>query len=163
MRAVNAVLCCSLGMSLGLLSWNAPPQAKATCVLDEASVMAFGQYDPMSTAPLDIQGRVSYRCDNSRHSSSKAAVNLQITLSTGQAGTFQRYMTGGRDRLRYNLYLDPVRTVVWGDGTGGTQVYTAKGQPNGKVTVVPVFGRVVAEQDVAASSYLDTIIVTLDF
>ena len=181
MRAVIVALRYSLGMSLCLLPWNAYAQGNSDvhCVLDEASVMAFGQYDPMSTTPLDVQGRVSYRCDNGQRGNGygqgqnqghgqgqgqpKDPLTLQIALSTGQAGTFQRYMSGGRDRLKYNLYLDPVRTIVWGDGTGGTQVYTAHAQPNGHVVVVPVFGRVVPEQDVADSSYVDTIIVTLDF
>lgn len=161
---MTTALRCAMTVAICLLAWNARAQVKkrGPCVLDVASVMAFGQYDPMSTAPLDGQGRVSYRCGK-KLVDDKDALIVQISLSTGQAGTFQRYMTGGRDRLRYNLYLDPVRTIVWGDGTGGTQAYTSKAQANNKVTIVPVFGRIVAEQDVAASVYLDTIIVTLDF
>ena len=47
-----------------LAAWEAMPAPAGpamTCVLDGASVMAFGSYDPMSEVPLDLQGRVSYR------------------------------------------------------------------------------------------------------
>ena len=167
MRAVIAALPFGVALALCLAAWDArarvaqPRKGDKTCVIDSSSVMSFGQYDPMNPAPLDAQGRVSYRCGNKL--GLRDQILVQISLSAGQAGTYQRAMKGGRDSLRYNLYLDPVRTVIWGDGSGGTQVYSAKAQPNNKVVVVPVFGRVSAEQDVAASVYLDTIIVTLDF
>jgi spore coat protein U-like protein len=145
------------------------------CVLEEASVIAFGTYDPTSSASLDTEGRVSYRCgkaslvgDVSQRGvpdlpEPRAKLNVQISFSAGNAGTFIRYMRGGTDQLNYNLYLDALRTQIWGDGTAGTQVYTAQARPNDHVVVVPVFGRVFAGQDVAADFYLDTIIVTLDF
>jgi spore coat protein U-like protein len=88
---------------------------------------------------------------------------VQISLSPGLAGQFDRRMSGAMDTLRYNLYLDASRTRIWGDGTSGTEVYAAKAQPDNKVVVVTVFGRVFASQDVSAAIYLDTLIVTLDF
>jgi len=160
MRTVSAVLV----LAFCLFAWDAPaqPGKNKTCELNVADVMAFGRYDPMDASALDVQGRVSYRCGK-KLAGDRDQIHVLISLSGGQAGTFQRYMTGGRDKLRYNLYLDPTRTQIWGDGTGGTQVYSAKAQPNNKVTVVPVFGRVFGGQDVAAAVYLDHIVVTLDF
>src|SRR5215471_4295734 len=107
MRSVIIALRCSVALALSLLSWDAGAQGKKdkTCALD-SGVMAFGQYDPMNTAPLDGMGRVSFRCGN-KVGESREALIVQISLSTGQAGTYQRYMSGGRDRLNYNLYLDP--------------------------------------------------------
>lgn len=72
-------------------------------------------------------------------------------------------MNGAVDRLRYNLYLDSSRTTVWGDGTGGTRVYSDRAQPNNHTVTVPVFGRIYGAQDVGAGSYADSLIVTLDF
>jgi spore coat protein U-like protein len=154
-----------------------PPAAadpNKTCSLDGVSIMAFGIYDPTSDSPLDVQGRVAYRCFNGTQKPAsksvgaspgqvKNAINVQISLGTGTAGSYARYMLGGRDRLRYNLYLDAQHTQIWGDGTSGTQVYASAAQPNNNVVIVPVFGRVFPGQDVSADFYLDQIIVTLDF
>lgn len=143
------------------------------CTLDGTSVMAFGAYDPMSNGHLDSQGQVSYRCyntnagggDNDGRSSGNGGgpLTVQISLSQGGAGTFQRRMQGARDVLRYNLYTDAQRTIIWGDGTGGSANYSQKAQPNNKVETIPVFGRVFGAQDVGASQYLDNLVVTLNF
>jgi spore coat protein U-like protein len=90
-------------------------------------------------------------------------LTVQISLSQGGAGTFQRRMQGGRDTLQYNLYTDAQRVVIWGDGTGGTTIYSQKAQPNNKVETIPVFGRVFGGQDVGAGQYLDNLVVTLNF
>ena len=67
----------------------------------------------------------------------------------------------GSGKVRYNLYLDSLRTQIWGDGTSGTEVFT--GSASTGATAVPVFGRVFGSQDVSAAIYIDTVIVTLDF
>lgn len=141
------------------------------CALDGATFMAFGDYDPMRNSPLDLQGRVSYRCYNEKSSTGAASADsadagkliVQISINAGNAGGFNRYMNGERDRLYYNLFLDPQRSTVWGDGTGGTQYYSEHAQPNNHVVTVPVYGRVFGAQDVSAGGYLDQLIVTLDF
>jgi spore coat protein U-like protein len=69
----------------------------------------------------------------------------------------------GAERLLYNLYLDAARTIVWGDGTGGSQtgpMVTTRGA--GGTTTAYVFGRIPAGQDVAAGVYGDTIRVTFE-
>ncbi len=66
------------------------------------------------------------------------------------------------DALNYNLYLDAARTSIWGDGTGGTALFTVA-IPSGKAVNVTIFGRIPAGQDVAAGSYSDSIVVTIQF
>ena len=155
-----------------IASAQAQPRGDKTCTLESVNIMAFGVYDPVEDAPLDVQGRISYRCGNKASVSAvprtvrqdpRGSLVVQITLSTGMSGRFDRYMRAGIDRLNYNLYLDGTRTRIWGDGTSGTEIYSAKAQPNNKVVTVPVFGRVFPQQDVAAGTYLDQLIVTLDF
>jgi spore coat protein U-like protein len=171
MRAV-AARCAVAAACLAML----PPlqagqttRGSKTCVLEEASVMAFGVYDPVDNGPLDVQGRISYRCGTHVSRTARAAADprskliVQISLSTGNSGRFDRYMRGSRDQLRYNLYLDGTRTQIWGDGTSGTEIYSAHAQPNNKVVTVPVFGRVFPLQDVSAGGYFDQLIVTMDF
>lgn len=74
-------------------------------------------------------------------------------------------MTSATSRgiLRYNLYLDPARTRVWGDGTAGSVWRLASPHPAFAHTrfVVPVYAAVTAAQNVPAGAYGDTIVVTL--
>jgi spore coat protein U domain-containing protein, fimbrial subunit CupE1/2/3/6 len=52
--------------------------------------------------------------------------------------------------------------LIWGDGTGGTQTYSALIALPQSV-VVPVYGRVPSGQDVAVGAYVDTITATILF
>jgi len=121
----------------------------------------------MGNAPLDTQGRVSYRCSNRGGNDAgrgaKGKWVVDISISRGQAGSYQRHLQGPRDRLLYNVYADPQRQVVWGDGTGGTRVVSEHAKPNNKEVVIPVYGRIPAGQDVRAGRYTDSLIVTIDF
>lgn len=168
------------GALITALAWPAGGQSRGShkvCSFDGQSTMSFGSYDPLGNSPLDVQGRIAYRCYNAnkvdqaaraRGAASPPAVDsgkliVQISISPGNGGGFNRYMTGTGDLLHYNVYLDPQRQSVWGDGTGGTQFYTEHAQPNNHVVVVPVYGRVAGAQDVLAGAYSDRLVVTLDF
>ncbi len=65
--------------------------------------------------------------------------------------------------LNYNLYLDAARTTIWGDGTGGTQVYSNANPPNNTNVTVTIYGRIPASQDVSAGSYTNTVTATINF
>jgi spore coat protein U-like protein len=171
-----------------VLVWMAVPDRaravaqndKFNCTFDGSNVMAFGSYDSLSDAPLDQQGRVQFRCSNKDPSTDTQRATdpedddeveqrgkgnphqVQISISAGNAGNFNRYMSGA-DRLHYNIFLDAARQSVWGDGTGGTVVFSDKVPPNNHVVTVPVYGRVYGAQDVSAGQYVDTLIVTIDF
>jgi spore coat protein U-like protein len=169
-----------VGALISASAWPAGGQSRGphkACSFDGESMMAFGNYDPLSNNALDLQGRIAYRCyvankvdqaARARGLASPAARDsgkliVQISISPGNGGSFNRYMTGTGDRLHYNVYLDPQRQRVWGDGTGGTQFYTEHAQPNNHVVVVPVYGRIMGAQDIQAGTYADRLVVTLDF
>jgi len=138
-----------------LALWLAPGVALAACTIS-ASGVSFGSYNVFSDLPRDATGTVTYQC-------SPIAVNVQIQLNRGGASSFDpRQMRQGAATLDYNLYIDLTRTTIWGDGTGGTQVYTALAGVFIDI-VVPIFGRIPARQNVPAGSYLDTITATIIF
>jgi spore coat protein U domain-containing protein, fimbrial subunit CupE1/2/3/6 len=130
---------------------------EAACSLTSTS-MVFGTYDVLVTTPLDTTGSLIYRCSQRDH-------NIQITLDRGGAQSFEtRRMVNGTEQLLYNLYLDAARTIIWGDGSGGTQVlFIGNPQSNNQDLSVPIFGRIPARQDRGIGTYTDTIIVTLNF
>jgi len=142
--------------ALALLGAPAPAAGQQTCSIASATALSFGAYDPLAAAALDSTSQLVYRCPPSPQ--------IRISLDAGGAGAFtMRAMRRGADVLLYNLYLDPARTIVWGDGTGGSSIgpqVTVKGA-GGTVTAY-VFGRMPAGQDPAPGTYADTIRVTFD-
>ena len=134
-----------------------PFSAQGACSLTSTSVV-FGAYDIFSNAPLDTLGQVIFRCANNDH-------NVSISLDKGGAPTFNpRRMLNGTNLLNYNLYLDAARTVIWGDGTGGTQnFFIGNPQPNNRDISVPLYGRIPAGQGASVGDYSNTITVTINF
>ena len=159
------VLLCAVALPALLLAGRA--QASADCNVTVGGV-AFGAYDPLAATPDDSTGTVTVTCINTGPANTR--VNYSVALSAGASGAYsQRYMRAGTPRLNYNLYRDAARTIVWGNGTGGSSLITGTlavgpGQGNGtKSATYTVYGRAPALQDAAPGTYADTIVVTLTF
>lgn len=130
--------------------------AAPSCTVSATSVN-FGSYNVFAGSATDSTGSITITCNNSAH-------NVVVTLSKGSSATFNpRTMTNGGETLSYNLFRDAARTSIWGDGTGGTSTYTDNNPSNGADTVVTVYGRVPAGQDVSAGSYSDTVSAVINF
>ena len=113
----------------------------------------FGNYDVFSTLNDDITATIDVNCPN--------GTAYSIWLSSG-SGTFaSRTLTAIGSALAYNLYVDPTRLTIWGDGTGGTA--TVSGTGTGTNVETTVYGRIPAGQNVAVGSYSDLITVTVTF
>jgi spore coat protein U domain-containing protein, fimbrial subunit CupE1/2/3/6 len=127
--------------------------AWGTCTVGVVGVM-FGNYDPFSNVAQDSAGNVSVTCD--------AATLYTITLSPGSGTYASRTMSGPGIPLNYNLFTDPTRVLVWGDGTVGA--VAVPGTSTGLATTNhAVYGRIPARQNVPVGSYIDTVIVTVTF
>jgi len=150
---VNKYLC-SLFLGLAVaLAW--PRTAMAACTIS-ATPVSFGTYNVFSSTPLDSTGSVIFNCDN--------RANITITLNNGGATTFNpRRMLNGSEPLNYNLYRDAARTAIWGDGTGGTQVYSDPRTPRNQNVTLTVYGRIPAGQDVSVGTYTNTVTATINF
>jgi spore coat protein U-like protein len=130
------------------------------CSFLGVSGVAFGSYDVSVTSPADSTGSINLQCNPAT-----AGEIVAVTLSAGNSGTFAvRQMLSGTSQLGYNLYLDPARATVWGDGTGGSSVLNVALSASGWTTITqPIYGRIPAGQDVASGTYLDTITVTMNW
>ena len=83
------------------------------------------------------------------------------TFRTMSSSGTTRRMAGGTDFLSYELYQDSSRSTVWGSGVAaGETIVTA---PSKAARTFTVYGRVPAGQDVAAGSYNDTVVATINF
>lgn len=143
-----------LGLA-GLLACG-PAQA-ASCALLATPQLDFGAYSA-SAGVDDAQGALQISCVPDLLS---LTVSYTITLSPGSASTFYpRRLTAGAFGLNYNLYTDPARTTIWGDGTNGSAVV---GGTCAALCSTQVYGRIPAGQSVPAAQYRDDVLVTLEF
>ena len=146
-------LLAALAVSLG---WSSEAHAMG-CSIAGSVGMAFGGYDPFASWPVDSAGSISFTCTGvGPHDT------LVIQLGRGSsAGFFPRELRSTGASLGYNLFLDAARTMVWGDGSGGTSTYGPVTPPESSSTTVNIFGRIPASQNVPVGTYSDTVVVTL--
>ena len=131
--------------------------AQAACTITTTAV-SFGSYNVFSVSADDGTGQITYRCTSPR----PPVVTIQ--LDKGASPSFSpRQMRKGAETLNYNLYLDSTRSTIWGDGTGGTQVYSRASPPLNQNINLSVFGRIPAGQDVSAGTYSATVTATIFF
>ena len=152
---------------LSLLFGSPAVHAQVSSCTVSATGPAFGTYTPMQGTALPSTGTVTTVCVVTSHSNT-----ITISLSPGHSGNFiARQMTtvagGTTYTLNYNLYQDAADSIVWGDGTGGSQIETVTlkrhGNNNTITTNLTVYGAVPPTQDPAPGAYTDVITVTVNF
>lgn len=124
--------------------------------------LAFGPYDEFQLAHKESTGYVAVRCYG--RSGERAAYT--ISLSAGNGSFAYRYMRGPDSaKLNYNLYTNPARVTVWGDGSGSSvTVSDSYSLGSGAMTKkYPIYGRLFSLQKKPVGVYTDTLIVTLDY
>lgn len=153
--AIRLAVACALTLS-------AFPAVALDCRL-QASGLVFGAYDPLSRVPADSAGSVTVSCTGPPGT----PVVYVLRLSAGSSGTFgpRTMRSGTRWSLTYNLYTNAARTLVWGDGSGGSEVVSDSFALSAPSTsrVHPVHGRLFARQNVPPGTYVDTLVLTVAF
>lgn len=152
-------------MAALLLAGLAMPATGASCSATSAGIV-LGIYTPNQAAPADSVGRVSVTCEKSVLDALPLTVPYSVEISRGGGASYAaREMSSGTNSLRYNLYLDPSRTTIWGDATGGTSSAAGALQlqsPLGSSAATHSFyGRVFAGQNLVPGSYADAIVITV--
>lgn len=162
LRLFNALAALLVGsLAVGL---TAPTPARA-CTLCSCSATTtgvnFGSYDPTVTSPNDASGTVTINCTG------VVALfgTVEVAASPGSSGVAaQRTMRSGGNALNYNLYVDPARSIIFGNGTGGTQRIT---RPlNGLLVFgqsVFFYGRIPPRQWARAGTHTDSIVITITY
>jgi len=125
------------------------------------SVINFGIYDPLDPVSDDNNaGSVQINCKLT--GTGTASVDVALGASAGTLA--QRRLVNGSYFLDYNIYTKPSYTIIWGDGTAGTN--TQQGTMSKAVETLSwtLYGRVPAGQlNVAPGTYTDTVQVTVTF
>ena len=154
-------------LALALMVLTAPEAAASqgvggTSCGFAATPLAFGGYTASSSSPADFTATLTVTCTGS----GPGLVPVRATVAL-LGGSSERRLAVGAGRLRYQLYLDPARTVLWGDGAGGSQTAAVSGVV-GPSTVfrwsLTVYGRLLARQsDALAGAYADQITAVLNY
>lgn len=142
----------ALAVTIAAIAVGAPRAAWAEgCTVDPQD-LSLGDYDPFAVVSQDAVSNVSVRCDT--------ATSFVVTLGPGNGSYVMRRMTGGSQALLYNLFLDPSRTMVWGDGSNGSSVLNQTSVGGD----FPVYASALAGQSaLRPGPYTDVISVTVTY
>jgi spore coat protein U-like protein len=159
-KSRRVLLLCSA--CLGVLSCGDAWALLQSCGVSAVAVN-FGAYNPLSGSPTVATGTVTVSC-------TATVLGLleswTVALNSGNSVGFSpRQLANGPSTLNYNLYTSAAYSSIWGDGSGTTSVisdsqFVAVGTTTTHYTV---YGRIPAGQDAAAGTYVDTIMVTLNY
>ena len=122
-----------------------------------ASDMNFGAIASNSKTPVLGQTAIQLRCG------AGATAEIALDAGTGAVGnTSRRRMSqdSGTDRMEYDLYQDPGRTIHWGDRSGRD---TLEVLTTGAPQTVPIYGQIPAGQRVRDGNYSDMITITVHY
>jgi len=126
-----------------------------SCTLSTTPV-SFGTYDVFDAADLPSTGTIHYQCGLLFFRT------VSVYLSNGSASSNNpRQMANGAERLAYNLYLDAGYTQIWGDPN--PNAYSRFFLFSAPDVTLTVYGLIPALQDVAAGSYSDVVVATINF
>lgn len=148
-------------IAAGLAVLPAPASAAPSCAFSSPIPVSFGVYDVLSASPNNNGvGSITIKCQGGE-GGGPSSFGFVVSLSTGQSNSYaSRAMTSGGNSLNYNLYTGAGRTIVWGNGSGGSKTMTVS---RNTTRTLDIFGKIPAGQDVAVGSYLDSITATVDF
>jgi spore coat protein U-like protein len=152
--AAVAVVVCSVVCS-------APSQA-SQCSFSSISNIAFGNYNVYNASTTLSNGTMVVSCSAGVPN---GGLSVTISLNRGVNSTSfpNRYLASGSALLSYNIYQNAALTVIWGDGTGGTQTSTVTIASTSSPVTLTMYGSIPAGQDVTVGSYSDTITATLTY
>ena len=146
--------------SLVAIALLLPGIANAINCVIRLNPLPFGTYMPGTTVNLDAVGDITIRC-----MAQPGSYSVSIGPGLGGNQLLRTMTAGGADILNYNLFRDPARTQIWGDGTPPSFVVigsrTSTGRPT--VNVHSLYGRVFSGQTPNPGSYADNLLVTVLF
>jgi len=154
--AAGLALACSAAAQFRSPRSVSAPKGSQGCAFDTLVPFYFGAYDDASSSPLQTTATFRIKCTG--------VGNASAVFSSGPSsvtGDYQdRRMQGPQgSQLRYQLYTNSARSIVWGDGTRDTQPIVVT--QNGAYRDITVYAQMPASQAAEVGEYADTIVVTI--
>ncbi|TXR46485.1 Csu type fimbrial protein [Phyllobacterium endophyticum] len=127
----------------------------SSCQLSISSDIDFGKVLDLDQT-LQAQGALRANCDK----------ELPYTIRMGwgnntESGTANgRFMSNGKEKVKYELFQDSQRMLVWGDGPNDL----LKGKKGTGIPIsIPIYARVPKQATPPAGTYTDNVVVTLEY
>jgi spore coat protein U-like protein len=123
------------------------------------SPLDFGDYDPLvlhASSALDTETEIRLTCTRN----SSATISLDHgRFATARSGP--RLMSDGAQQLAYQLFQDPSRASVWGEGDDAMAVFGSSSISDPHT--LTIYGRIPPGQEVLSGSYSDVVTAIVDF
>ncbi|MEK7314534.1 MAG: spore coat U domain-containing protein [Deltaproteobacteria bacterium] len=129
--------------------------AIGACTVSTTAV-DFGNYDVLLGTANDATGTITVACNPTEDIS----IAIGASPISGSFDPRQMRHTTLPDLLNYNVYTQPGRTQIWGDGSTSASL-VSKNNVNAAGSTFSVFGRIPALQNVSGGAYTDTLLVTV--
>lgn len=151
-------------MALGVNAYSADATSNlgvSASVANACSIsttpVAFGAYDSVLKAEVNQTGTVTVTCTLGAGTTVKLDQGTGSLTPTSTLAVPLRRMTSTPNFLPYTLSIDAGQVTVWEGLTGVVHTGT------GTATVLTVYGRIAAGQNVPAGAYTDTVVATVTF
>jgi len=143
------------------------PLTLSATVINNCSItttpVAFGNYDPLSASANNASGTVVIACTKN--------AGPTITLGNGNNFSSNRRMTDGTNYMNYEIYQPPSNAAgtacTWVSpqrwGTSGAEIFTPTPSPGKAARTYNVCGQIAAGQDLAAATFNDSVVATVNF
>lgn len=130
----------------------------SACVVSGATLSFGTNIDPTAASvPLDASATMTVQCT----STTPYAVSLDAGANAGGLGNFgARAIKNGSHTLGYQLYLDAIRSIVWGNGTSSSVL---PGTGTGSNQSLTIYGRLPTLVGAVPGNYTDTVTVTVTY
>lgn len=144
-----------------LLAWPAmaiaQPPPGDSCRIRSPGI-DFGVYSALDPFPRMVTTQIDVDCRGG------GAGAVRVTISPGHSGNpLDRTLDQGNARLHYNLYIDPARRLVAGDGTTGTVALIPVFRSFGGRNLFRIYAVIPPRQAVPAGDYADTLTIEVEF
>lgn len=140
-----------------------PIFAYSACIVGIQDNLVFEEYDPLiDGVGVFGSGLLKVSC------SDESLYSYKISLSEGYSGNYNNRtmrLVNGSSVLRYNLFIDVSRHLIWGNGVGTSEVSVINAQCNQENACLHnVYGYVYPNQYLAQyGDYIDNVIVALSY
>lgn len=119
----------------------------------------FNSYVPVNPAPRDVTGQIVLNCSSTNGIKIRLDEGLNPGPGSNNPNPVRRMRNGLGSFLNYNIYRNAARTQVWGGNTPNDLSVPDGPWP----MVVPVYGRIPANQYLQSGIYTDTVVVRVQF
>ena len=138
---------------------NVSATVASSCTIT-GGTLAFGTYNTVSGAAVDSTAALHVACTSGTETTVMLGQGANAAGGSTTSAPARQMSDGTGNLLGYALFSDSARSTVWGDTTLTGNPYTALTSGSATQTV---YGRVIANQDVPAGAYTDTVLATIAF